>query len=72
MHIMLPSNYPTAAPFVRIVNIDRKQVNNKAMKFVADQFYMRMRSKNDQNSFLLSDLETIKKWGPLSNIVNFL
>lgn len=68
-HIMLPENYPTDAPLVRIVNINRTIASYSATKYVVDSFYEGMRSATDPASYLIDGLETLKKWGAMSNLV---
>ncbi len=55
-HVMLPENYPSQAPFVRIVNPDGRLFDDAASKYVADPFYENMRSATDSTSYLITDL----------------
>jgi hypothetical protein len=57
------------APLIRIVNINRMLNFNTANKYMADPFYDHLRSMTDMTSFLITDLETLKNWKPLSSPV---
>ena len=63
---MYPSNFPKAAPLLRIVN-----PNYNA--FSPTPFFKKIQSKNDPKSYLLNEcLPSIKTWKPSHSVVSTL
>lgn len=61
----IPCRLHSSASSISIV----RESANVASKYMADSFYENMRSANDSTSYLINDLETLKHWGTLSNLV---
>ena len=60
---MYPANFPKVPPFVRLVNSNPHQ-------FSPSQYYLKVQSKSDSNSFILNDvLQEVKGWKPTHSVV---
>lgn len=63
---MYPATFPKTAPYVRIVNPNPQQ-------FAPSNYYLQLKSKSDQMSFLLNDvLKEVKGWTPNHSVVNHI
>lgn len=61
---MYPASFPKIPPFVRIVNPNPQQL-------APTQYYLKIKSKSDQNSFILNEvLQEVKGWKPAHSVVN--
>ena len=64
-NMMIPSNFPRKAPYVRIIN--------RSNQYQVNDFYKGLRSPTDPKSFILNDkLSEVKTWNETKSIVNII
>jgi len=66
LFIMYPANFPKSPPFVRIVNPNPQQLH-------PTQYYLNIKSKSDQKSYILNEkLQEVKNWKQNTSVVDYL